>query len=460
MGVQGFPTLKIVRPGKKPGRPLVDDYQGERTAKAIVDGVKEKIPNHVKRVTDKVLDEWLQEGNDTAKTILFSNKGTTGALLKALAIDFLGSVSVAQIRDKEKAAVEMFGITTYPTFVLLPGGAQESLVYIGDMNKANMTAFLSKVASPNPEPTSKAKSKKPKASSKVSKKASKASSEFASASASHESAESVGSKAATQTMESMEGEATESPNPNVVGEDTQTPIAVPVPEERMIKALDTAEDLQQACLTTKSGLCLLVLFGHGHTPERELSISDLGPPRPLVTLSNIHHKHTHGGGKLFPVYAVPGDNPASSNLRSLLGLDSDSMFNIVVVNGKRGWFKKFTGNTFSPEDIETWIDEIRMGEGKKESMPESVLVEPSEEHVVRGRDIPLDPGSRLSTEEIERMIKEAEEYAQADENAQASRGDDQQFEVQMEELTDEEVEKLLKQARERGKPVTPEHGEL
>ena len=32
MGVQGFPTLKIVRPGKKAGKPLVEDYQGARSA--------------------------------------------------------------------------------------------------------------------------------------------------------------------------------------------------------------------------------------------------------------------------------------------------------------------------------------------------------------------------------------------------------------------------------------------
>ena len=43
MGVQGFPTLKIVRPGKKPGRPIVDAYEGPRTAKGIVEAVKDKV---------------------------------------------------------------------------------------------------------------------------------------------------------------------------------------------------------------------------------------------------------------------------------------------------------------------------------------------------------------------------------------------------------------------------------
>ncbi|KAK5263177.1 hypothetical protein LTR16_012850, partial [Cryomyces antarcticus] len=74
MGVQGFPTLKIIKPGKKTGKPVVEDYQGQRTAKAIVDAVVDKIPNHVNRVADRTLDEWLATGNDTAKAVLFSDK--------------------------------------------------------------------------------------------------------------------------------------------------------------------------------------------------------------------------------------------------------------------------------------------------------------------------------------------------------------------------------------------------
>src|SRR2546430_15435214 len=58
MGVQGFPTLKIIRPGKKAGKPAVEDYQGGRSAKAIVDAVIERIPNHVKRVQDEGLEAW------------------------------------------------------------------------------------------------------------------------------------------------------------------------------------------------------------------------------------------------------------------------------------------------------------------------------------------------------------------------------------------------------------------
>src|SRR5436305_2969349 len=124
MGVKGFPTLKIVKPGSKPGRPIVEDYQGARTAKAIVDAVVDKIPNHVQKLHDSGLSAWLAKNNDTAKAILFTEKGTTSALLKSVAVDFLGGISVAQARSKESATVEMFGISEFPSLVLLLGGVQ------------------------------------------------------------------------------------------------------------------------------------------------------------------------------------------------------------------------------------------------------------------------------------------------------------------------------------------------
>jgi hypothetical protein len=171
MGVQGFPTLKIVRPGKMQGKPTVEDYQGERSAKGIVNAVKDKVPNVVKRVNDMNLDAWLQENKDRAKAILFSEKGIVSATLRALAIDFAGLVSVAQIKKSEKAAVEKYGITEYPSLVLLPTGSEEAIKFDGKIEKEAMVEFLSQVAPPNPD-CPPAKGKKPKAK-KDDKKASK-----------------------------------------------------------------------------------------------------------------------------------------------------------------------------------------------------------------------------------------------------------------------------------------------
>lgn len=250
-GVQGFPTLKIVKPGKTPGKPIVEDYNGARTAKGIVDAVVEKIPNHVKKVEDKTLEKFLAESNETAKAILFTDKGKTSALMKAIAIDFKGSINVAQIRntDKEKASLELFGITKFPTLLLLPGGKEaEGIVYDGELKKEPMVKFLSQAAAPNPDPAPakvKVSKSKPK-DSKDSKKASKSKADFESASSSQASAEGTAAKA-TATEETLEEEPTESPQPEV---ETEKPIVLPDPAPT-IPTLEDEAELTTHCLGKK-----------------------------------------------------------------------------------------------------------------------------------------------------------------------------------------------------------------
>ncbi|KAG9630649.1 putative disulfide isomerase, partial [Aureobasidium melanogenum] len=418
MDVKGFPTLKIVRPGKKAGRPTVEDYQGPRTAKGIVESVKDKIPSHVKRVTDKDLDGWLTENNSSAKAILFSEKGVTSALLKAVAIDFLGSISVAQIRSKEAAAVSLFGITSYPTLVLLPGGTKDPIVYSGEMNKASIVEFLSQAASPNPDPAP--ASSKSKSKSKDTKQSSKASSQFSKASSSHRSDESASIKA-SQTGETLEDNSnpTESPNPQVVTDDTQKPIQVPDVAPQ-ITTLDTPESLQQSCLTSKSGVCILLL-----APSAFIQTTDSPVSKAVSVLSEIHHKHTKRGAKLFPFYNVPAS--ASSDLRSALGLSDDSL-EIVAVNAKKAWVKRYSGiSDVSHNAIDAWVDSIRMGEGKKEKLAESIIVEAAEKQTPPAAEKP-----------------------------------EEKVDVQMEELTNEQYEALMN--AHKLKPMKPEdeaaHDEL
>lgn len=137
---------------------LAKDYQGARTAKAIADAIIDKIPNHVTRVTAAKLDKFLAAKNESAKALLFSTKGTSPPLWKGLAIDFLGSIEFAQVRDKEKAAIEVFGVTKFPSVIVLPGGNQEGIVYNGNIERDALAKFLETV---NP------KTEAPKASASV-----------------------------------------------------------------------------------------------------------------------------------------------------------------------------------------------------------------------------------------------------------------------------------------------------
>ncbi|KAF2084011.1 thioredoxin-domain-containing protein [Saccharata proteae CBS 121410] len=346
MGVKGFPTLKIVKPGKKPGRPIVEDYQGARTAKAIVDAVVDKIPNHVKRIGDKDIEDWLNTNKESPKAILFTEKGTTSALLRALAVDFLGSIEVAQVRSKEAKTVEKFNVEKFPTLVLLPGGAKEARVYTGELKKTQMTAFLMQAASPNPDPAPKA-----------------------------ESSASASAKASV-TEETLEdfSNPTESPDPNVVGDDTPKPVEIKdLPPA--IKMLDTETALQNACLTSKSSNCILAFL-----PTR----SDATEPLPddardaIASLGEIMRKHRKGGSKLFPFYSLPVDNEGAAQLRKALGL-KDEGIELVLTSAKRGWWKHYDGSEYTQASVEDWVDAVRMGEGKKEKLPEGVVQEAKEQ---------------------------------------------------------------------------------
>jgi protein disulfide-isomerase A6 len=359
--------LKIVKPGSKPGKPVVEDYQGPRTAKGIVDAVVDKIPNYVKRVDDKTLEGWLADSNDTAKAILFTDKGKTSALLKSIAIDFKGSIHVAQIRntDKEKASLELFGITKFPTLILLPGGKEaEGIVYDGEMKKEAMVAFLSQAAAPNPDPAP-AKVKLPK-----SKKPAKAKEATKSAEG-----------AATATEEVLEEEATESPSPEV---ETEKPIVLPEPAPP-IDILDSEKELHIVCLGAKTGTCILVLLPN--SPD-EVGAAAVG------SFSEVAHRHKLHQRKLFPFYVLPEKNGGYAQLKGALGLGND--LEIIAVNGRRGWWKKLPSDAtiaakdVTEEAIENWVDAIRLGEGAKEKLPEGLIPEdepveeekPAEESIV------------------------------------------------------------------------------
>ncbi|KAJ5207390.1 Thioredoxin [Penicillium cf. griseofulvum] len=351
MGVQGFPTLKIVTPSKKPGKPRVEDYQGARTAKGIVDAVVDHIPNHVKRATDKDLDKWLGQNEDRPKAILFTEKGTTGALIRALAIDFLGAIDIAQVRNKESASVNKYGITEFPALVLIPSADAEHKLYTGELKKKPITEFLSQAATPNPDASRSASDSKPKPKPKSkSKPASKPTSVA-------DDAEDI-KPTASQDQDTTD--------PSV--KPAQVPIPLPP-----IPNLPTRESLESACLAPKSGTCVLVILP-------ETSEPDAAPPasatEALASLAEISHKHVQRGTHLFPLYAVPAINAGSKTLREALALADGQTVEIIALNARRGWWRRFNGADadFGTVAVESWVDAIRLGEGAKEKLPEGIVV--------------------------------------------------------------------------------------
>lgn len=342
MGVQGFPTLKIVRPGKKPGKPVVEDYQGPRTATGIVEAVVDKITNHVKRVTDKDLDSFLE--GDKPKAILFTEKGTTSALLRSVAIDFLDAVTVGQVRSKEAKAVEKFGVKSFPALVLLPGGDKEPIVYDGELKKDGLVSFISQVASPNPDPAPKADKKKAdKKADKKSEKKSKPASEKSTTST------------ATEQESTPEPEAAETPS-----SEQAAPVLNVIPP---LPIANTPGRLLSECLNTKSHTCVLAFV-----PSKENEKAE----KALTSLSEIAHKHGQAKRKLFPFFSVPDENPAAATVLKSLGLTSE--VEIIAVNARRNWWRHYEGD-FEVASVEGWIDAIRLGEGAKKQLPEGLVAQ-------------------------------------------------------------------------------------
>lgn len=389
-----------MKPGKTGGKPIVEDYNGPRTAKGVFDAVINKMPNLVKRVDDKTLEAFLAESNDTTKAILFTDKGKTSALLKAVAIEFKGSISVAQIRntDKEKASLELFGITKFPTLLLLPGGKEaEGIVYDGELNKAAMVEFISKSTNitPNQDPAP-AKVKLPK--SKDSKKASKEKESFESASKSQ--AKEEGSTAgATATDETLEDEATPSPDPIV---EAEKPIVLP--PAPMIPFFGSVDELVSECLGPKTGTCIIALLADSREGAEVAA-------RALGSLSEIAHRHKLHKRNIFPFYVLPQSVGGHEQVRKVLGLGETS---IIALNSRRGWWRQLPikGESLANVDvtenaIESWVDSIRLGEGVKEKIPqglipddvlpdEFVVEEPAAEEPV----VQADPEKPIIVEEI------------------------------------------------------------
>ena len=446
MGVQGFPTLKIVRPAIKTGKKTVEDYQGARTAKGIVDAVVEKIPNHVARLKEGELETWVGEGGHRA--VLFTDKGgATSALLKAVAVDFLGAISIAQVRSQDTAAVEMFNIAKFPTLVLIPGSGADPVPYTGDMKKEAMVSFLSQAVSPNPDPAPSAKKAK-KSSSTNKKSASKASSSFSSASPSAASASSKASSVKpSQTAETIveSNPSTESTNPDIPIHDATNPPPVRLPDPApTILALPDGLTLQQKCLNTAAGTCILALL--------PATGADSQTTEALESLAEIQHKHSASGRKLFPFYQLPDSNSQAAALRSKLTLGKG--LEVIALNGKRTWYRHYTPTTFSRASLDDWIDAIRMGDSSKLSVPTGLIAEKSD---LPPEVEPLNEKQQMEAE-MDAMRAKMQGQAQKDDpdgfealkermKGQLPEGMD----FEMEEIDDDQYEEVLREASEKGK---------
>jgi len=145
-GIQGFPTIKLFpstltpTPDKKGVIKNPEDYQGGRTAAAIVNFALSHLANFVTPLTAKNTEEFFGR-TDLAKALLFTDKAKTTDLYKALSTDFLHQIQLAQVKNTEKELVERFGVAKFPTLVVVPLEG-EPVTYDGKLQHEELFNFL------------------------------------------------------------------------------------------------------------------------------------------------------------------------------------------------------------------------------------------------------------------------------------------------------------------------------
>lgn len=300
-------------------------YQGARTASGITDEVVNKINNHVAKLTDKDVNDFVAK--EGPKALLFTEKGTTSALLRSIAIDFLDVIKVGQIRNKEKAAVERFGIERFPTLVLIPAGADaKPIVYDGELKKKDMVEFLKQAGEPNSGPApskgkdDKKKEKKPK-------------------------------EEKPKASESKSEEATKSESSS-----TSTTPPPTASTSVTINSISSDEMLQENCLQPNSRTCVLAIVPSEASEKADQAVD---------SLSRLNAKYIQGNRKLFPLYSLPDPIASEAGLRGAFELTGE--VELVAINVRKGWWRHYKGD-FGPKSVEAWIDQIRMGEGDKKTL--------------------------------------------------------------------------------------------
>ncbi|POS87405.1 hypothetical protein EPUL_000660 [Erysiphe pulchra] len=324
-GIRGFPTLNIVKPGKTPGKPIIQEYNGARSAKSIVESVIDKIPNLVEKLPEENVEKWIQDANESPLAILFTNKPRISTLLKALAIEFKGSIKFAhvQVSNEGKVSEEKFEIKKLPTIMLVKGGkTDEFLRYDDNMKKDPLVEFLSQGAAPNPDPAPLDKTK-------------------------------------TTNQSSTQKQKIQKP--------TKTPITVsPLP------VVEKEHEFIKECLGQKTSTCLIAFLPES-PDSTALNLID--------ALTQLTHRFKQQKRTSIPTIVLPESNPKYKNLKDKLSLEGKAI--IIAVNGKRAWWRHLTDADFSSQSaieisLERWISAIQLGEGEKKKIPTGLITEDSE----------------------------------------------------------------------------------
>lgn len=157
MGIQGFPTIKVFHPtsvdptGKAFTKQKISDYQGARTAKAIVDFALSKLLNIVSKVESvESMDEFVGK-TELSRAVLFTNKKKTPILFQSLALEYAGRMLLAEVNESLEEVCTKYSITKFPSVVVFNKDTTEAIPYDGVMKYQGLSEFFDKYTPASPE---------------------------------------------------------------------------------------------------------------------------------------------------------------------------------------------------------------------------------------------------------------------------------------------------------------------
>ena len=165
-GVRGFPTIKLF-PGDKTGsKKLAVDYQGDRSAGALVNYAVGRLPDkHVVSLSadasaiQSSLEDFMEKEEQLAKVILFTNKKNTPAIFKALTLEFKDRLVFGEVRESESDYCEKYKVSQFPTILVQPVKG-DPVKFDGVISYAGIAEFLGPYAGGASSSSSSSSSKK------------------------------------------------------------------------------------------------------------------------------------------------------------------------------------------------------------------------------------------------------------------------------------------------------------
>ncbi|KAJ1907936.1 hypothetical protein LPJ81_000430 [Coemansia sp. IMI 209127] len=153
--VQGFPTIKVFSEKRtKRGNRKSVDYQGERSARAMVRYARSVLPNLSKKLSDSGLSAFVTD-TKLPKAVLFTDRAKTGDLWKGISAQFDKRVDFAQVSSPETTTLDKLGVTELPAIVAFPNVAEPeySEMYSGEIKYQPLAEFIKRISTGKMDPS-------------------------------------------------------------------------------------------------------------------------------------------------------------------------------------------------------------------------------------------------------------------------------------------------------------------